>query len=255
MFIHLLGIFFLITQVSINPLGKTIEERFPAPTGFYRQDAPKNAFATYLRQLPLKAHGSFVKSYQGKILDKKEVYLAVIEMDLDARDLQQCADAVMRLKGEYLFQQGKKKQISFRLVATNQELSFLSHTQGDQSYAAFRKYMRYIFTYANTTSLRNQLIPVELSKLKIGDVFIQKAQNGRAHGHAVIVVDLVVNPNGQKRYLLAQSYMPAQDTQILINRQRPDISPWYELDIQAQKINTPEWDFVPSDLRRFKDDF
>lgn len=237
--------------IDIN--GKTIEQRFKAPDGYQRITLKKKTFAEYLRTLPLKPHGSVLKNYAAKTLHKEDVYIAIVDMDLDSRDLQQCADAVMRLKGEYLFKQNKKDQIAFRLVSSNKDVAFLSYSHGNQSYEAFRKYMRYIFAYANTYSLRNQLIPVKMAEMQVGDVFIQKAQNGKSYGHAVIVVDMVINDLGQKLYLLAQSYMPAQDTQILINKNQ--MSPWYVLDLNQDKIVTPEWTFMPSDLRRFKDDF
>jgi hypothetical protein len=241
-------------SVLINPNGKTIAERFNPPTLDERVTIKENSFAHYLRSLPLKPHGSLLLDYEGDVLDKQNVYLAVVDMDLDRRDLQQCADAVMRLKGEYLFHHNQKNKITFQLVATGKNLSFTQYSPHDQSYKAFRKYMRHIFSFANTTSLRNQLIPVDFKEMKIGDVFIQKAQNGKRHGHAVIVVDMSISKDGKKRYLLAQSYMPAQETQILINPSDPKISPWYEINDHSE-IKTPEWTFLPSDLRRFEDDF
>jgi hypothetical protein len=239
----------------INPQGANIEQRFMPPSDFQRIAIKKNTFADYLRHLPLKAHGTLLRNYLGDVLDKEDVYIGIVDMDLDRKNLQQCADAVMRLKGEYLFHHNQKHKIAFQLVATAKNLSFKNASPNDQSYLAFRKYMRHIFNFANTTSLRNQLIQVPIETMQIGDVFIQKAQNGKRHGHAVIVVDMVENKNGKKLYLLAQSYMPAQDTQILINRSDPKISPWYELDIKQSIIYTPEWTFSSSDLRRFEDDF
>jgi len=65
-------------------------------------------------------------------------------------------------------------------------------------------------------------------------------------------VDMAQNPKtGQKLFLLAQSYMPAQETQILKNPNNSALSPWYEL--KNETLETPEWTFEPSDLRRFKD--
>ena len=79
-------------------------------------------------------------------------------------------------------------------------------------------------------------------------VFIQK---GRPFGHAVIVVDMCLNKiTGKKLYMLAQSYMPAQETQILVNRNNKTINPWYEL--KKGDILTPEWNFIDTDLRRFR---
>jgi hypothetical protein len=50
-------------------------------------------------------------------------------------------------------------------------------------------------------------------------------------------------------YMLAQSYMPAQETQILINPNDESLSPWYPL--KDGEIKTPEWTFMSGDLRCF----
>jgi hypothetical protein len=90
---------------------------------------------------------------------------------------------------------------------------------------------------------------VTIQKMEIGHVFIQK---GVPFGHAVVVVDMAENPTtGQKVYLLAQSYMPAQEIQVLVNPNNATLSPWYEL--KNESLQTPEWDFKPTDLRRFTD--
>jgi hypothetical protein len=66
------------------------------------------------------------------------------------------------------------------------------------------------------------------------------------------VVDMAVNINsGKKIFLLAQSYMPAQDIHILTNPNNQNLSPWYELDFNGELI-TPEWIFKKSDLHSFK---
>lgn len=95
----------------------------------------------------------------------------------------------------------------------------------------------------------SELKPVkDINFMKIGDIFIQK---GRPYGHAVIVVDMGINKkNRNKIFILAQSYMPAQEIQILVNQQENQISPWYKL--RNSTIYTPEWTFNPEDLHRFK---
>jgi hypothetical protein len=57
----------------------------------------------------------------------------------------------------------------------------------------------------------------------------------------MIVADIATNISGKKIYLLAQSYMPAQDVHIVINPMNKNISPWYELNDET--VNTPEWVF------------
>jgi hypothetical protein len=84
--------------------------------------------------------------------------------------------------------------------------------------------------------------------MKIGDVFII----GGSPGHAIIVVDMAVNVDNEKVFILAQSYMPAQQTQILINPMDETISPWYSLK-SKEKLVTPEWTFELDNLKRFKD--
>jgi hypothetical protein len=104
-----------------------------------------------------------------------------------------------------------------------------------------------VFRYAGTLSLSRELEPVEWGRMEPGDVLIR----GGSPGHAVIVVDMARDTvNGHKYFLLAQSYMPAQEIHVLKNLLRPDISPWYSLD-NSDRIDTPEWTFLPSELRRF----
>ena len=77
---------------------------------------------------------------------------------------------------------------------------------------------------------------------------------GGSPGHAVIVVDVAIYPQtGKKVFLLAQSYMLAQQTHILVNPANRGLSPWYELsDNDEGKLYTPEWVFEKKDLKRFK---
>ena len=80
----------------------------------------------------------------------------------------------------------------------------------------------------------------------LGYVFIK----GGYPGHAVIVMDVAENETGEKVFLLAQSYMPAQDMHILKNPNNPALSPWYSID-ETQDLRTPEWTFSWDQLRRF----
>ena len=79
-----------------------------------------------------------------------------------------------------------------------------------------------------------------------GDVFIKPG----FPGHAIIVMDVGQNKEGNKVFLLAQSYMPAQDMHILKNF-NSKISPWYSLDEIKQTLNTPEWTFTSDQFKTF----
>ncbi|HTF80830.1 MAG TPA: DUF4846 domain-containing protein [Cytophagales bacterium] len=233
----------------INTKGSTILERFKAPRGWDRVHCDSNSFGYYLRHLALKAYGEKVHYYDHSTKDQADVYVSVVDMDIDASDLQQCADAVMRLRGEYLFVQQKFDQIHFNYLSDGKPRFFTTYAKGNYSYQNFRKYMRGVFAYANTGSLHDEMASVSSIKdMKVGDVFIQKRQ---PFGHAVVVVDMIEHKaTKRKMFLLAQSYMPAQETQILMNPDHSEISPWYAL--EEGMIVTPEWTFKSGDLRRFK---
>ena len=242
--------FFCAVLIAVFAAAETLEQRFPPPQGFTRVEAEPGSFAAYLRSLPLKPAGSYVKYYDGLEKYNPGVYAAVVDMPISPKDLQQCADAVMRLRGEYLFAQKRFDEIKFDFVSDGKPRYFKDYAKGDYSYAKFLKYMDYVFEFANTTSLYKQLNAVaDFNDMKPGDVFVQTPNGARRYGHAEIVVDAAVSEDGKKVYMLAQSYMPAQETQILQNPLNKKLSPWYELKDGA--VNTPEWVFYPQDLRRF----
>lgn len=221
-------------------------DRHLPPDGYTTVSSTPHSFAHYLQHLPLKAVGTSVQYYNGDTKPNRNVYCGVVDMDIDPVDLQQCADAVMRLRGEYLYKEKKYAELKFNFLSDGKPRYYTDYAKGDYSYAKFRKYMKYIFSYANTASLRNELTPTPLSALKIGDVLIQK---GNPYGHAVLVVNRATDTAGHTVYMLAQSYMPAQDTQILTNPRDDKLSPWYTL--APGDIHTPEWTFTDLDLRSF----
>lgn len=244
----------------INPEGNTVRTRINPPEGFVRAQSA-TSFGDYLRDLPLKEDGAKVHYYDGT-LKSNDVYVAVVDMDVGKRDLQQCADAVMRLRAEYLYQSGQYDAIHFnftngfnakyskwragnRIKVKGNKVSWYAGGAKTTKYSSFRKYMNMVFAYAGTLSLSKELKPVSLSAIRIGDVFIK----GGSPGHAVIVVDMAVNKYGEKVFLLAQSYMPAQEIQILKNPQNRGLSPWYKADFET--LYTPEWTFEVNQLKRF----
>jgi hypothetical protein len=212
----------------------------------------------------LKPQGSKVLYYNGGVKDYPGVYEAVVDLPIGSKDLHQCADAVMRLRAEYLYKQKKFDAIHFnftngfrvdypkwregyRIRVSGNKVSWIKQTGISDSYQDFWKYMETIFMYAGTLSLSKEMKAVEVKDMQIGDVFIK----GGSPGHAVIVVDMAENPEtGEKLFILAQSYMPAQELQILCNPVDRKNSPWYSLDF-GSTLYSPEWTFSDKDLKRF----
>jgi len=254
-----------IQQPIINPAGTTVNTRFNAPEGFNRIQENNNTFASYLRNLPLKEHNSEVLFYNGKTKPNYNVYDAVIDLPIGKKDLHQCADAVMRLRAEYLWNQKKYNDIHFnftngfqvdyhkykegnRMIIKGNKTYWIKKTSPSNTYKDFWNYMELVFTYAGTLSLSKELPSIPIKEMQIGDVLIQ----GGSPGHAVLVIDMAVNPNTKEKvFLLAQSYMPAQETQILKNPAHLN-NPWYSLNDIEDQIPTPEWTFTIDDLKRFE---
>lgn len=238
------------TDDFINPSGKTISSRFNLPEGYSYSQAQENSWGAFLRDLPLKPDGSEVKTYRGEIKPNYQTYLAVVDLPIGTKDLHQCADAVMRLRAEYLFSQSKFNEISFRQAngKTIFYSTWLSGKTPDKT--NLWTYLETVFNTCNTTSLNQQLESKSFEMLAIGDVFITGPPPGQSYGHAIIIVDKCVAKNGKVKFMLAQSYMPAQEIQILDNPANPGC-PWYDLDF-GQTLDTPEWDFTASQLKSFE---
>ena len=248
------------------PAGQKIaplEHRLAPPPGFERVPVERGSFAEWLRGLPLKPAATQVLLHDGRLKGRQDVHAAVIDIDVGRRDLQQCADAIMRLRAEYLFSADRFGEIAFnstggqalpfsrwakgeRVNFAGSRLHWVNGKRADATHAALRAYLDLVFAYAGTHSLAKELAPVSEADIAIGDIFIK----GGFPGHAVIVVDLAADGKGDKRFLLAQSFMPAQDMHVLKNLQTPDGSAWFAVD-SGKSLVTPEWTFPPASLRRF----
>lgn len=228
---------------------KTVSD-IPLPNGFERIELADNSFGAYLRGLELDTADFVVHLFNGQRKYYQDGNFAIIVMDVGKRDLQQCADAVMRLRGEYLFEQKRYNEIHFNFLSDGQPRYYTEYAGSDRTHGKFRRYMDYIFSYANTSSLADELKKVDIKDIQPGDVFIQK---GSPYGHAVTVMDVAINNStGEKIFMVSQSYMPAQEIHILKNLEDFARNPWYTAETEKW-VYTPEWTFTVDDLKRFSE--
>jgi hypothetical protein len=213
----------------------------PLPEGFERTKADPGSFAGYLRNVGLKAKTT-VYLFNGQPKRNQEAQYVLLNISTGDNDLQQCADAVMRLRAEYLYSQKQFNQIVFY---DNDHTAYSFSAPFTREH--FDKYLNRVFGMCGSASLSKQLKPVnKFSEIQPGDVLIR----GGFPGHAVIVMDVAVNESGRKIYLLAQSYMPAQDIHVLKNPANADLTPWYEVN-DDNIIRTPEYTFTQNELMRW----
>lgn len=252
-------------EYLINEDGKTVLERIAVPEGFQRVRLDEGSFGDFLRNLPLKPHDWKVHYYDGSIKPGM-VYEAVIDMDIGNRDLQQCADSIIRLRAEYLYSRGLYDKISFnftngfkadysswmqgnRIKVMGNDVSWYRHGEASNDYDSFRSYLDTVFAYAGTLSLSKEMKKAEINDMQPGDVFIK----GGSPGHCVIVLDMAENAEtGEKIFILAQGYMPAQEMHIVKNPRNNAGNPWYTTDF-GDELDTPEWNFTRDQLMRFED--
>ncbi len=244
--------------------GTTISTRFLPPAGFVREAYAPEAFGHYLQELALKPPGTPVYLFNGTLKGNQTAHAAVLEVDVEPRDLQQCADAIMRLRAEYLYAAKRYAEIHFKFVngfaaeyqrwregqrirVRGNEVSWTAGTDPSPDYKSFRKYLTMVFSYAGTASLVDELTPKDQAEIQAGDVIIK----GGSPGHAVIVVDKAVHPETEETLvLLAQSYLPAQDIHVLVNPRHPDGNPWYSVQKDfGTVIRTAEYTFGAGALR------
>jgi hypothetical protein len=231
--------FFISFLFSIYPISNTVAPSYvheiPLPQGYERIGVNTNSFGAYLRSLPLKKDKT-VYLYNGQKKYNQSAQYAVINISTGNKDLQQCADAVMRLRAEYL-------------KSANQPICFADNAGkkycwGNYTHRGWQGYLEIVYGMCGTLSLEKQLKKTDWNQLKMGDVVIK----GGSPGHAVIVMDIAQHKlTGTLIFLLAQSYMPAQDIHLLINPKEKNINPWYS--IPGVKLTTPEWTFSTTCLR------
>jgi len=227
---------FLFTGLATSD---TVITRFKAPEGYAQIKVVPGSFGDWLQHLPLKPAGAHTLTYTGAIAATDVYTAAVVDMSVGHEDLQQCADAVMRLRGEYLYHLKKYSDIVFHFES-GFRCDYLHYANGfrynnghwvlkakkDYGYPAFMRYMNLVFAYAGTLSLDKELHKVQNpDDVRTGDVFIK----GGSPGHCFIVMDVVENSRHKKRFMLAQSFMPAQSIQVLQYR-----SPWFSMDIPSE---------------------
>lgn len=213
----------------------------PVPAGFQRVLADTGSFAAWLRQLPLKKDKT-VYLFNDRPKSNQEAQYAVVDKSRSQKDLQQCADVIMRLRAEYLMDAGLYDQVSFTDYAGK-----TYPWTGGKNRASFARYLDLVFGFCGSASLEKQLRPVaDFGSIQPGDVLVQ----GGFPGHAVLVTDLAENEKGEKVFMLLQGYQPAQDMHILVNPVDKSLGPWYRIPVGTD-LYTPEWHFRTSHLRRW----
>ena len=219
--------------------------RVPTPDGYARP--PAEGYAAWLRALPARPAGSPVRTHRGAQVfagDDPQL-LAVLDLDVGDADLQQCADTVLRLRAEYLYQtqdpglafhytSGDRSRWArwaegVRPKVVGRQVSFAKTSAPDASRASFNAWLRDLFTYAGTLSLAREGA-LATGAVTGGDFLVQ----GGSPGHAVVVLDTAMDAQGRIVALIAEGFMPAMDAHLLAG----PVAGWWPTDAPLQ---IPTW--------------
>ncbi len=248
----------------INRKGISIKTRVLLPKGYKRVTYPKKSFQEYLRNYKLKPYGSPIINYNGSKYFAQHWHDAILEVPVPKNGLQQCADALMRIRAEYLWNTNRKNEIGFNFTSGHycswkqyangyrpkikgNKVSFHKTAAPNSSKKTFYKYLNLIYMYAGTASLHKELPKVKVKDLTIGDMLV----NPGFPGHIEIIADEIINEKGEKLFLLAQGNTPAQNVCLLKNFENTDISPWYSF-TKNTPVYTPSYHFKQPVFVRFK---
>jgi hypothetical protein len=249
----------------IDKTGDSIVTRVKVPQGFTRKVYPKESFQEFIQNYPLKKFGSKVINYDGSEYFYQSGHFGVLELSVPKNGLQQCADALIRLRAEYLWKQNRQAEVGFEFTSGDycswkyyaegyrpkvkgNKVSFHKTASKDHSKKNFYKYLNLIYTYSGTLSLYNELPKVTSSKnLQVGDMLVYPG----TPGHIVMIVDKASDSKGNQRFILAQGNTPAQSVHLLKNPNGGSQNPWYSLEMNSY-IEVPGYYFDKSKFIRFK---
>lgn len=248
----------------INPEGMTLAERIGTPAGYQRISCQEGSFGQFVRDYKLLPDQSPVLLFNGEEKSVQDDHAAVFDMFLSDRDLQQCADSVMRIYAEYHWNKGEYGKISYQFVngfpcsyekwrngyrvkIDGSRTEWVKKGGADDSRESFEQYLNTVFAYSSTLSMQKESVPAELQDMKIGDVFLYSG----SPGHVAMVADVCENEKGEKAFLLAQGYMPAQQFHLLKNPLHEN-DPWYYMTEFSWPLITPEYTFSEGSFRRMQ---
>ena len=243
----IIGLVWIVWGGVSNPAGRKCIGEISTPHGFERVSVEEGSFGDYLRHVPLQRRGAHMRYYNGKIAYGQYFGYAVLDMPMIS-NAEQCADAVMRMRAEYLWSIGQYGRIHFHAVSGRDQ----KYSSGADR-TSFENYLTKVFDCSNTTSLRREMKPKDIQHVAPGDVFVYESPGQGLYGHAVLVADVAYNvKTGQTALMLVQSSTPALTMHIIRDIFHPIRSPWVILDETCDCVVVSGIHFGKDDLREWQ---
>ena len=241
---------------NIDNNKNTIKTRYDLPAGYKRVALEGKSFGLFLREQKLRV--------QDETHGVDGVYDSTLDIEIDPENMHQ-SSAMMIMRAEYLYTQERYDEIEFvfesgfiaeyekwvqgyRLDKQGGVTQWVKRGSTSNKPQDLKDFMDAVLKYSGGLSIDKKLVPVDIEKMSIGDVFVR----GGGVGQIVMIVDMAENEEtGERIFILAHSSIETKQTNILLNHNNSDISPWYSQYIEEGLI-TPIGKFVKSDLKSFK---
>jgi hypothetical protein len=252
-----------ITDAAEVPASTAVTTRHPVPAGYARVEVDEHSFAAWLRGLPVRIDRRAVLTHRGRRTGGDSA--GVIALDVGEKDLQQCADTLLRLHGEWLWSQGRSDEIGYHF--TSGDLSRFEDWVAGRKWkidgakvvqvavdpvardrAALRAWFEQLFMYAGTRSLVLDTDAIALDQpIAVGDMLLHPG----SPGHVVIVLDVAEGRGGEQIAVIGQGSMPAQELHVIPG---PVAGAWFRFPAgEDVSVDVPGWGALSrSSLRRFR---
>lgn len=245
----------------VNSEGMTVESRITPPDGYSRVAVERGSFAEYLRKYPLHPVNIKLPVYNGKTRNTDSP--AIFDISLGDEGYQQCADSIIRLYSDYFYENKQFDKISFqfsngdvcdynrwrkgkRMLVLSDFSCEIPAALPDDSENEYRNYLKEVMNYAGTISLQHESEVISPDEIRIGDIICNDS-------HVVLITDMAVNENGEKCYLIGQSFIPAVCFHIINSNTD---SPWFTQEqLEAESFDIGTYSFNKNNIRRWKDGF
>jgi hypothetical protein len=252
--------------VATGAFGENLTTLYPEPAGYRRVAVEAGSFAEYVRNLAVLPDTAAVRYYDGRRVQQWPGSSRVVDLPfLFKSDVEQCADMALRLVSEYFWQAGQADSLAFRLQ-NGQEIGWREWRAGrrlrydaesdrhvrsreaaDSSRAAFEEFLFYLFHWTGSVALKRDLRRITASELRPGDLIVQNTSG--AMGHVSVILDAAVNGDGERLYLIANGWTPAQSMFIRQPQEGEGSDGWFSL--AGYERHLRGYQFGPFELRRF----
>lgn len=208
----------------------------------------------FMRSLPVRSKDAKVQLYTKEEKPNQDSHIAIFNLPVDSRNLQQRGSSMIRLYAEYYWTNHDYDNMKYhlldnfpmeyerwakgeRLEYQNQAFNWFSSNKTGDTYETLLEYLEYYFSYTGMGSLLAESHEADVNSISVGDFFVDEKKE-----NAAMVVDVAEDEDGERCFLLASGGTPAQEIEILKNPAHED--PWYYVSELGDTFQTPDFELT-----------